>query len=200
MATKSVLVRVPATAGSIAGAMNCAAAALDVPLNVKVTLRFDGRVSIRYFGQDGERVPRDRSNLVVQALGAALRSKGLEFAGGDFEIYSSVPVAVDLGSSTAAVLAGLVAADRLYGIHFGDKNLFDLASPYEERSDSLRAAWLGGFVACFDMGPSATYRRVVVPENLALSVVVPEFSLVLGARSALGDQFSQPSSGENEVA
>src|SRR5712692_6755773 len=111
MSRKSVLVRVPATIGSFAGAANAAALALDASLNVKVTPRFDGQVSIRYFGEHGERVPRDRSNLVVQALESALRFKRLEFSGADFEIYSSVPVAVGLGSSTAAVVAGLIAGD-----------------------------------------------------------------------------------------
>jgi homoserine kinase len=143
-------------------------------LNVKVTPRFDGRVSIRYFGEDGERVPRDRSNLVVQAMETALRSKGLEFAGADFEIYSSVPVAVGLGSSTAAVLAGLIAADQLFHLQLDEKSLLNLATTCESRADSLRAAWLGGFVACAD----GSYRQSIVKEQFVLDVVVPETSHV----------------------
>jgi homoserine kinase len=182
MVGKSIQVRVPATVGSFAGARNSAAVALDASLNVKVTARFDGRVSIRYFGEHGERVPRDRSNLVVQALEAALGSKGLEFAGAEFEIYSSVPVAVGLGSSTAAVLAGLIAADRLFNLQLDEKRLFNLAAVYEDRSDSLRAAWLGGFVAASEESAAGAYRRVVVPQNFILSVVVPEVSLLPGGR------------------
>jgi homoserine kinase len=187
MVGKSVQVRVPATVGSLAGARNCAAVTLDASLNVKVTTRFDGRVSIRYFGEHGERVPRDRSNLVVQALEAALSSRGLEFAGADFEIYSSVPVAVGLGSSTAAVLAGLIAADRLFKLQLDETRLFRLAALYEDRNDSLRAAWLGGFVAASEESAADAYRRVVVPENFVLSVVVPEVSLLPGGWGAALD-------------
>lgn len=209
MAYQSVLVRLPATVGNFGGALNCAALALDAPLNVKVTPRLDGHAGIRYFGENGERVPRDASNLVVRAMVAALHRQGLEFTGADFEIYSSVPVAVGLGSSTAAVLAGLLAADHLFRLGLDEKTLFDLAAIYEDRHDNLRAAWLGGFVACAEDGGTMTHRRSVVPENFVLNVVVPETALDLGASreravadamhlsraAALGEYFSRPSNG-----
>ncbi len=174
MASHSVLIRVPATIGNFGGAKDAAALALDAPLNVKVTPRLDGQVNIRYFGENGERVPRDRSNLVVRAMESALHLRELEFTGADFEIYSSVPVAVGLGSSTAAVLAGLLAADRLYDLKLDEKTIFELASIYEVRGDNLRAAWYGGFVAA---GEGENYQRTMVPENFVLSVVAPNAPL-----------------------
>jgi homoserine kinase len=174
MGSQSVLMRAPGTIGNFGGATNCAALALDAPLNVKVTPRLDGHVGLRYFGPHGERVPRDRSNLVVRALEAALHLRGLEFTGADFEIYSSLPVAVGLGSSTAAVLAGLLAADRLFRLGLDEKALFELATICEPRQDSLQAAWLGGFVVTTPEGAAQVHRRTVVPENFTLSVVMPE--------------------------
>ncbi len=182
MGNQSVLVRVPATVGNFAGAMDCAALALDSSLNVKVTPRFDGRVGIRYFGENGGRVPRDASNLVVRAMQAALLQRELEFTGADFEIYSSVPVGVGLGSSTAAVLAGLIAADRLFRLRLDEKTVFELASAFEPRGDNLRAAWLGGFVAGTREGTWHAHRRTVVPENFVLSVITPETQLVKSPR------------------
>lgn len=179
MANKSVLIRVPATVGNFGGAADCAALALDASLNVKVTPRLDGHVGIRYFGENGERVPRDRSNLVVRAMEAALHLKDLEFMGADFEIYSSVPVAVGLGSSTAAVLAGLLAADRLFRLQLDERTLFDLAGIYETRIDNMQAAWHGGFIACIQEGGQTFLRRTVVPENFSLHVVVPETVLAV---------------------
>ncbi len=83
MTMRSAQVRVPATVGNFQGD-STSTAALEGSLNVKVTLRDDGQVGIRYFGENGERVPRGRSNLVVRAMESALRSKGLEFTGADF--------------------------------------------------------------------------------------------------------------------
>jgi homoserine kinase len=174
MRPRSILVKVPATVGNFAGAMNCAAVTLDAMLNVKVTPRLDGRVGIRYFGENGDRIPRDRRNLVVRAMEAALHLKGLEFSGADFEVYSSVPVGVGMGSSTAAVLAGLIAADRLYSLQLNEKTLFELAQIYETRVDNLRAAWHGGFVACKGEASAHILRRTFVPGNFVLSVVTPE--------------------------
>lgn len=174
MRPRSILIKVPATVGNFAGAMNCAALTLDAMFNVKVTPRTDGRAGIRYFGENGSRVPRDRSNLVVRAMESALHLKGLEFTGADFEIYNSIPVGVGLGSSTAAVLAGLIAADRLYSLHLNEKTLFELAQIYETRMDNLHAAWHGGFVACTGGDHHQMLRRTFVPGDFVLSVVTPE--------------------------
>ena len=197
MRNHSVLVRVPATVGNFAGAMDCAALALDSPLNVKVTPRLDGCVAIRYFGENGERVPRDRSNLVVRAMQGALNLRELEFTGADFEIFSSVPVGVGLGSSTAATLAGIIAADRLFRLDLDEKTVFELASKYERRDDSLRAAWFGGFVAGTEEGTWHAHRRTVVPENFVLSVVTPETHLVSNARRS-GSAARKASTGAGE--
>lgn len=194
MEKQTISVRVPATVGNFGSAADFGTLALDASLNVKVNRRYDGHVGVRYFGENGERVPRDRSNLVVRAMEAALHLKNVEFTGADLEIYSSVPIAVGLGSSTAAVLAGLISANLLYRLGLDEKSLFDLAGVYENRAGNLRAAWLGGFVACVEDGSGrgqgaedrapAVYQRTVVPGNLVLSVVVPETSLIPGVRRA----------------
>src|SRR5512143_2590431 len=197
MASHSVLIRVPATIGNFGGAKDAAALALDASLNVKVTPRLDGQVNIRYFGENGERVPRDRSNLVVRAMESALHLRELEFTGADFEIYSSVPVSVGLGSSTAAVLAGLLAADRLYDLKLDEKTIFELAAIYESRGDNLRAAWYGGFVVAAEDG---NYRRTVVPENVVLSVVAPDAPLGSARKAGAGRRAGQSDSTHRDRA
>jgi len=173
MTDRSVLVHVPATVGNFAGAIDRAALALDHTLNVKVTAHPDSHLAIRYFGENGERVPRGRTNLVVRAMEAALHARQRELKGADVEIYNSVPVGVGLGSSAAAVLAGLIAADRLFGLELGEKTLLDLAAVYEPRADNLRAAWLGGFVVSTGITPESSHRTEV-PQEFVLHVVVPE--------------------------
>lgn len=169
MIERAVQVRVPATVGNFGG-VNAATVALDGSLNVKVAQRTDHLVHIRYFGENGERVPRDASNLVVRALESALASQGLEFSGADFEIYSAVPVGVGLGSSAASVLAGLIAADRLYHLNLDEKQFFELAAAHESRLENVRAAWLGGLVSTAN---GATTQSV--PEDFVMDVVIPQF-------------------------
>ena len=168
----TVQVRVPATVANFGG-VPTSTAALDGTLNVKVTLRSDGGLHIRYFGENGERVPRERSNLVVRAMESALASKGIEFTGADFEIYSAVPVGVGLGSSAAAVLAGLIAADRLSHLKLDEKLLFQLAAIHEPRLENARAAWFGGLVSVDDGETMPSAKGF--PERFALDVVIPQF-------------------------
>jgi homoserine kinase len=170
MTERAVRVRVPATVGNFGG-VAAATVALDGALNVKVTLRADSYVNIRYFGENGERVPRDGSNLVVRALKSALEGKGLEFSGADLEIYSAVPVGVGLGSSAAAVLAGLIAADRLRHLDLDEKQFFELAAVHESRLENVRAAWLGGLVSTTNGGTTAQ----PAPEDFVMDVVIPHF-------------------------
>lgn len=166
------MVRVPAAAGSFAGAVDCAALALDASLNVKMARRTDGVVSIRYFGEQGELIPRGPSNRVVETIKTALESQGCQFAGGDFEIFSSIPVGVGLGASTAAVLAGLIAADRLYQLGFDEKGLLGLATSLEPRHDTLHAAWHGGLVV--EDTPGAGFSSTAATRRYQLSVIIPE--------------------------
>ncbi|HUZ45427.1 MAG TPA: hypothetical protein VMW54_02195 [Terriglobia bacterium] len=182
MKSRSMLVKVPATVGNFAGALGCAALALDAVMKVKVTPRADGNVRIRYFGENQERVSRDSSNLIVRAMETALRLRGLEFGGADSEIYSSIPVGMGLGSSTAAVLAGLIAADRLYSLGLHEKTLFDLARVYETRSENLLAAWQGGFVAAVEEKSTTLLRRTCAPGDFVLGVVAPDVGSSPSAR------------------
>lgn len=178
MASNSVLIRVPATVGNFGGEADSSAVALEATLNVKVTTRVDGQVNIRYFGANGERVPRDRSNLVVRAFHAALQLRGREFTGASLEIYSSVPVAVGFGSSTAAILAGLLAADRLYHLKLDEITILEMVGMFETRQDNLHAAWQGGLVTQLEKG-AAGWQRTEIPEDFVLHVVVPETGLSL---------------------
>jgi len=171
MTNQSILIHVPATLGNFGGAAGRTALALDTLFNVKVSLRSNGEVGIRYFGDHGEQVPRDRENLLVRALEGALHFRNLEFTGACFEIYNSVPVGVGLGSSAAAVLAGLIAADRLFGLGLDEKTLLGLGAVYESRVENLQAAWFGGMISCAQEG--SAFQPAPVPDDFALSVVVP---------------------------
>ena len=169
MLSRSAKVRVPATIGNFAGDPSCGALAIDAVMNVTATLRQDGHLSLRYFGDRGERVPRDHSNLIVQAIGLAIEGRNRRFSGANLEIYSSIPVGVGLGASTAAVWAGLIAADRLFELGLDEKSFFGLAERLEPRADNIRAAWMGG-LGSVASGP----ERAAFPDEVALRVVIPE--------------------------
>ena len=130
------LVRVPASSANLGPGFDALAAALSIELELEVA---EG-ARVRGAAADVPGVPLDRSNLCVRAFEALHPADGLSF-----EIRSKIPPAAGLGSSAAAIVAGLVAADHMYEL---DAPIFELARELEGHPDNVAAALHGGFVIC----------------------------------------------------
>jgi homoserine kinase len=124
---------------------------------------------------DSPGVPRDRSNLCVRAFEALHPADGLTF-----RISSEIPVSAGLGSSAAAIVAGLVAADHMYEL---DAPLFELAREIEGHPDNVGAALYGGFVICTDDGPPARFDPMPGLEGVV--AIPPDPVATSDARAAL---------------
>jgi homoserine kinase len=149
-------VRVPATSANLGPGYDVLAAALSPALELEV--EETGEFSVH---SDIPGLPTDRSNLCVRAFARLHPADGLRF-----QIRSEIPPAAGLGSSAAAIVAGLAAADHFYEL---DAPLFDLAHELEGHPDNVAAALLGGFVICAPGGPV----RVEPPPGLEGIVAIP---------------------------
>ena len=134
--------------------MLAAALALHLELEVVETGAFAVRTDLD--------VPRDRDNLVVKAFERLHPADGFEF-----RIDSDIPLSGGLGSSAAAVVAGLMAADHMFEL---DADVFALAAELEGHPDNVGAALHGGFVVC----NGAQAHRFEGPMGLEAVLVVPD--------------------------
>src|SRR5918997_2426287 len=132
-------VRVPASTANLGPGYDAFGAALSLHLELEVEETGDLRVETDIPG-----VPTDRTNLCVRAFEALHPADGLTF-----RIASEIPASAGLGSSAAAIVAGLAAADHLYEL---DAPLFELAAELEGHPDNVAAALCGGFVICPGQG------------------------------------------------
>ena len=123
----------PASSANLGPGYDCLAAALSLHLELEV--EETGSFSVEC---DVPGVALDRSNLCVQAFEKLHRADGLRF-----RIGSEIPVASGLGSSAAAIVAGLVAADHMYEL---DADVLPAAVELEGHPDNVAAALMGGFV------------------------------------------------------
>jgi homoserine kinase len=120
------------------------------------------------------RIARDRRNLCVRGF-ARLHDP----AAFEFRIISDVPLSGGLGTSAAAYLAGLLAADSIFEL---DADVLAIATELEGHPDNVAAALHGGFVACVD----GVVTRIGVPPELEAVLVVPgEAVRTRKARAAL---------------
>jgi homoserine kinase len=162
---------VPASSANLGPGFDCFAAALGLFLELEVS-------EAEHFELLSELdVPHDRSNLTVAAFERILPASAYRF-----EVRSQIPLSGGLGSSAAAVLAGLLAADRLSG---GGAEVLTLATELEGHPDNVAAALLGGVVVCADAEP----HRFDVPGGLEALLVVPREPVATQqARAALPAQ------------
>jgi homoserine kinase len=165
------LVRVPASSANLGPGFDTFAAALSLYLELEVLETGEFAVVTDLD------VPLDRSNLVVRAFERLRPADDFEF-----RISSNIPLSGGLGSSAAAVLAGLLAADHLFEL---DASVQELAVELEGHADNVGAALRGGFVICF----GSQIQRFEPPMGLEAVLVVPaEPVSTAQARAALPDQ------------
>jgi len=150
------VVRVPASSANLGPGFDCMAAALALHLELEV--EETGEFAV----ETDLPVARGRENLCVQAFERLRPADGFTF-----RIRSEIPLAGGLGSSAAAIVAGLMAADHLFEL---DADLLREASELEGHPDNVAAALRGGFVVCAD----GEVARFDPPTGLEALAVVPD--------------------------
>jgi homoserine kinase len=150
------LVRAPASSANLGPGFDCMATALSLHMELEV-------VETGEFAVETDLpVAKGRENLCVRAFERLHPADGFTF-----KIRSQIPLVGGLGSSAAAVVAGLMAADHLFEL---DVDLLALATEIEGHPDNAAAALRGGFVVCAD-GDAVRFDP---PTGLEALAVVPE--------------------------
>jgi homoserine kinase len=163
MTARRRLVKVPATSANLGPGYDVLAAALALHLELEV--EETGSFSVEAGGLG---IPLDRSNLCVRAFESLRPADGIAF-----RIRSGIPLAAGLGSSAAAIVAGLLAADHLYELAQEPEDVLIRAAEIEGHPDNVAAALYGGFVLCSNAGGALTATRLEPPQGVEAVVVIP---------------------------
>lgn len=170
------VVRVPASSANLGPGFDCMAAAVSLHTELEV-------IETGEFAVETELpIAKGRENLCVRAFERLHPADGFTF-----KIKSEIPLSGGLGSSAAAIVAGLTAADHLFEM---DVDLLEHATALEGHPDNVAAALHGGFVLCAD----GEATRFEPPTGLEALAVVPEQAVrtnaaraVLASEVPLGD-------------
>ena len=143
-----VRVTVPATSANLGPGFDSLGLALSLRDELEAEVLPEGLVvEVEGAGADG--VPRDESHLVVRAMRAAFALMGEQPPGVRLSCRNVIPHARGLGSSSAAIVGGVVLARALVAggqLLASDEALFDLAADLEGHPDNVAPAFYGGFV------------------------------------------------------
>ena len=173
------VVRVPGTSANCGPGFDCLGLAATIYNQLDVTLLRSAKVLVEATGEGAENIPRGKKNLAWQAVRRLLLEVGREkeFKGAHIRTKNQVPLARGLGSSSTAIVGGLVAANEILGAPLNRQQLLKLATELEGHPDNVAPALFGGFtVSVMDGGDVQTFS--FLPRiKLKLIVAVPDFEL-----------------------
>ncbi|MGO9094605.1 MAG: homoserine kinase [Bryobacteraceae bacterium] len=186
-----VTLKVPASSANLGPGFD----ALGLALGVYLLCRFrpSARLEIRVSGREAEAIPTGEDNLIWQTAQQVAADVGEPLQPIELEIYNDIPIGKGMGSSAAALTAGVVIADHLLGLGWKPLRILDEAARIEGHPDNVSACVLGSIVAsAIDSGGAARAVRLDLPARFGVAVVVPDFDLPTAkARSVLPDSYSR---------
>lgn len=164
-------VTVPATSANLGPGFDVIGLALDVVNTVEVQPADEWEITV--VGEGSERIPTGDRNLMHRTIHTAARRWGVQLPAAHLRCTHTVPLARGLGSSSAAIIAGLLIANRL-GAEKGEDDLLALAAELEGHPDNVTPALLGGIQVCSMVDGRVLHVRVPLPRPLAVALYVPD--------------------------
>ena len=176
--SRKVRVRIPATTANCGPGFDTLGIACT--LYNEVELELSGpkdMVEIRVIGDGADSLPTNSRNLVLRSVKTLMERVAAEETGIRLTLFNSIPLSRGLGSSSAAIVGGLTAANALALQPLTQDKLLDIATELEGHPDNVAPALFGGFTISVMQGEQVACLRLPVPDQLKLVVCIPEFRL-----------------------
>jgi homoserine kinase len=174
---QTVKVRVPGTTANCGPGFDAIGIACTIYNELELTLSHEKEVRIEVYGEGSANIPKDERNIAYQAVKAVMKRVNAEFEGIRMLMRNDIPLARGLGSSAAAIVAGLVAANIATGETLSKQDILEMATAIEGHPDNVAPAILGGINVSVMSGEEVHSIKILPPARLYMVVAVPEFSL-----------------------
>lgn len=169
-----IRVQVPATTANLGPGFDCLGMALEL-YNIVEFGRIARGLVVEVEGEGAGNLPCNESNLVYRAAKRVFDRVGYAPAGLRIRLINGIPVGRGLGSSAAAVIGGIIAANRLCGAGLGTREMLALACSMEGHPDNIAPALLGGLVIYASVDGEITWTKIDLPPGIKAVVAVPDF-------------------------
>jgi len=179
MQTKNqVRVIIPATTANCGPGFDTLGIACSLYNEIELELT-DSRnlTDIKVLGEGSGNLPVNSRNLVLRSVRAVLDKAEFGETGVRLILRNNIPLSRGLGSSSAAIVGGLVAANAIIGNPFNKDILLDMATRLEGHPDNVAPALHGGFTISVQQEQRVTCLRLPLPSELRLVVCIPDFGL-----------------------
>jgi len=164
-------VKIPATSANLGPGFDCLGLALQ--LYNTITVETDRPFTISLTGSFSDGIPADESNLVWQTMCHLWELIHFPTPSVALTLESNIPPARGLGSSSAAIVGGLVAANTIAGSHYSKVELLQIASALEGHPDNVTPALYGGVTLSVSTKDGIMPRVLAQSPGLKAVVVIP---------------------------
>lgn len=173
----SVKVRVPGTTANCGPGFDAIGIACTIYNDLELILSEEGSLFIEIDGEGKGSIPTDENNIVYQVIQSVFAKVGKNFQGIHIKMHNQIPLSRGLGSSAAAIVAGLFAANEATGSILSKDDLLNMATAIEGHPDNVAPAIFGGITTSVMESEQAHYLRFVPPAKLSMIVAIPDFNL-----------------------
>jgi homoserine kinase len=189
--SRQVSFRIPASTANLGAGFDALSLALSRYL--RIALQPGDEMRIEATGIDASSIPLTVDNLICRVAAATAKRRGRTLPPYHLKIENEIPLARGMGSSAAAIIAGITCYEALAGDWLSEQELFRSAFEFESHPDNLAAALNGNLnsAAVADDG-TVLVSKLTIPGRIGAVVVIPSFELSTEkARSILPETYSR---------
>jgi len=174
--SRSYSFRVPAGTSNLGAGFDALGLALEIYLRVRLEL--SSKLEIVALGIDAKEIPTTPDNLIVRVAKRVAAQRNKELPPFRMTIANEIPLARGLGSSAAAIIAGITCYELLAQDRLSEAEIFRYAFEFESHPDNLSPALRGGLVAACQGPESEVFiANLSVAQGVKCVLVIPEFEI-----------------------
>lgn len=183
-------VQVPATTANLGPGFDTLGLALSIYDTLTVEVTEEPGVHVDVTGVGAGEVPTDATNLVARAIAAAFEAFGQPLPGLALTARNTIPHGRGLGSSGAAIVSGVVAAQALLEgvVDTTDEQLLAIATRLEGHPDNVAPALFGGLTIAWVGSGGPQHKKLLVHRGVSPLVLVPEHTMSTALARSLQPQ------------
>jgi homoserine kinase len=190
--SRSFSFRIPSSTSNLGAGFDALSLALERYL--RVSIEIEGlNFEIIPRGVDAALIPTTPDNLILRVANSVARQRSRPLPAFRMLIDNEIPLARGMGSSAAAIIAGITCYELVTDDKLTEREVFNYAGEFESHPDNLAAALRGGLVAATESADGEVLvAKLQVADGARAIVVIPAFELPTEkARSVLPQTYSR---------
>ncbi len=172
------IVKVPASTSNLGPGFDVIGLALNLYNSYSFELSNQGNSELSYSSNvSSSEIPYSKDNLVYRAFDYVFRKESKETPSVKIHFQADIPTTGGFGSSSTAILAGLMAANKILGEPYDTNKILKIGTQLDGHPDNITPAMLGGLIVCVYADAQHHYVKLAWDQNLFFVAVTPDFKV-----------------------